>query len=168
DISLSWVHEVDDSFHARYCAYARRYRYLIHNARIRSPLLDKAATWVREPMDASAMHRAGQALVGEHDFSAFRAAGCQSRTPWRELKTLRVTRNENLVIIDVVANAFLHHMVRNIAGVLIRIGSGVESESWAAAVLESRDRTQAGANASPHGLYLMEALYPEHFGLQGL
>lgn len=168
DICLNWVRNVDSTFHARYSAYARRYRYLIHNARSRSALLDKAAAWVREPLNASSMDRAGQNLIGEHDFSAFRAAGCQSRTPWRELRALRVTRKRNLVILDVEANAFLHHMVRNIAGVLIRIGAGEAQENWAAAVLESRDRRTGGVNASPHGLYFIEALYPGHFGLQDL
>ncbi|MGL6252234.1 MAG: tRNA pseudouridine(38-40) synthase TruA, partial [Billgrantia desiderata] len=114
DVAVRWVREVPDAFHARFKALARRYRYLILNQPSR-PVLERAnVTWCRDPLDAEAMHRAAQVLVGEHDFSSFRAAGCQSKTPWRHLHFIEVHRHGPLVVIDVQGNAFLHHMVRNI------------------------------------------------------
>lgn len=168
DISLRWARPVEADFHARYSAYARRYRYLIHNARTRSATLGAASAWHRAALDDTRMHEAGQLLLGEHDFSAFRAAGCQSRTPWRDLRALRVHRTGDLIILDVEANAFLHHMVRNIAGVLMAVGSGARPVEWAGEVLESRDRREAGVNAPACGLYFMQALYPAEFGLERL
>jgi tRNA pseudouridine38-40 synthase len=168
DICLRWTRPVRADFHARFSAYARRYRYLIYNSRTRSATLGAGSCWYRHPLDAGRMHEAAQVLLGEHDFSAFRAAGCQYRTPWRELHAISVRRNRDLVILDVEGNAFLHHMVRNIAGVLMSIGRGAQTPEWAGEVLASRDRRQAGANAAAHGLYFLEALYPDSFGLQGL
>ncbi|HAS51138.1 MAG TPA: tRNA pseudouridine(38-40) synthase TruA [Gammaproteobacteria bacterium] len=165
EVSLSWAREMPDDFHARFSALTRRYRYLIINRPHRSALWCARATWHYPPLDAERMHVAGQALVGEHDFSSFRAAECQARHPVRVMRELTVRRDGDLVVLEVEANAFLHHMVRNIAGVLMAIGVGVQSADWAREVLEQRDRTQAGVTAPADGLYLLAVCYPERFGL---
>ena len=165
DLSLSWAREVPDDFHARFSALARRYRYLILNQPHRSALWRGRATWCYRPLDAERMHEAGQALVGEHDFSSFRAAECQARHPIRDIRELTVRRQGDGLVLEVEANAFLHHMVRNIAGVLMAIGAGDRPVEWAREVLERRDRTQAGVTAPAEGLYLLAVRYPERFGL---
>ncbi len=165
DLSLSWAHPAEDDFHARFSALARRYRYLIHNHPYRSALWHRRATWWRPPLDAERMHAAGQLLVGEHDFSAFRAAECQARQPIRRLLELTVRRRGDNVVLEVEANAFLHHMVRNIAGVLLAIGAGEQPVEWAREVLEGGDRTRAGVTAPAEGLYLLAVRYPDRFGL---
>ena len=165
DVNLTWATEVSDAFHARYSAVSRSYRYLILNRVQRSALFRQRAWWVYTPLDAGRMHRAAQALVGEHDFSAFRAAGCQARSAMRNIATISVSRNADWVTLEVTANAFLMHMVRNITGTLVAIGCGDESEAWAGEILESRDRTRAGVAAPPHGLTLTEVAYPEEFEL---
>jgi tRNA pseudouridine38-40 synthase len=165
DVSIAWSAPVPDGFHARYSAVARSYRYVILNRTARAALLRRRAAWVHRPLDAARMHRAAQALVGEHDFSSYRALGCQAKSPVRTLTRLAVTRSGERVMIDVTANAFLHHMVRNIAGVLIAIGEGDRPEGWARAVLERRDRTRGGVTAPAEGLYLVRVEYPENFGL---
>ncbi|MDG4554764.1 MAG: tRNA pseudouridine(38-40) synthase TruA [Candidatus Competibacter sp.] len=165
DISLSWACEVPDDFHARFSASARRYRYLIHNHPQRSALWRARAAWRYRPLDADRMHVAGQALVGEHDFNAFRAAECQARHPVREILELAVWRRGDGVLLEIEANAFLHHMVRNIVGVLLAIGAGDRPVEWAAEVLEGRDRARAGVTAPAEGLYLLAVRYPQRFGL---
>lgn len=165
DLSLSWAREVPEDFHARFSALARRYRYLIYDRPHRSALWRQRATWCYRPLDAERMHAAGQALVGEHDFSSFRAAECQARHPVREIRELTVRRRGAGVVLEVEANAFLHHMVRNIAGVLLAIGAGDRPIEWAREVLERRDRTQGGVTAPADGLYLLAVRYPEGFGL---
>lgn len=165
DVSLLWAHEVADDFHARFSALARRYRYLIYNQHCRSALWWQRATWCYQPLDAERMHAAGQWLVGEHDFSSFRAAECQARHPIRAIRELTVQRRGDGVVLEVEANAFLHHMVRNIAGVLMAIGAGDRPTEWAREVLERRDRTQGGVTAAAAGLYLVRVRYPERFGL---
>ncbi|MCP5158177.1 MAG: tRNA pseudouridine(38-40) synthase TruA [Gammaproteobacteria bacterium] len=165
DINLSWSCRTQEDFHARFSAQARCYRYLIFNRPLRSALWRKRAAWCYQPLDAERMHEAGQGLVGKHDFSSFRAAECQARHPIREIQKLNVRRQGDGVILDVKANAFLHHMVRNIAGVLIAIGAGDRPVEWAQAVLEQRDRVQAGITAPAEGLYLLAVYYPERFGL---
>jgi tRNA pseudouridine38-40 synthase len=165
DVALSWVRAVDPAFHARSSAVARGYRYVIDNRPTRSALERLRACWWREPLDAGRMNRAAQLLLGQHDFSSFRAAECQSRSPLRCVHALRVSRQESKVIIDITANAFLHHMVRNIAGTLLAIGSGERTESWLAAVLAARDRRGAGMTAPAQGLYLATVHYPPHFGI---
>ena len=165
DISILWARPVADTFHARFDALSRSYLYRILNRPVR-PALDRARVcWVRRPLAADAMHTAAQALVGEHDFSAFRAAECQSAGPVRHLLEISVARCDDLVEIAVRANAFLHHMVRNIAGTLIAVGSGDRPEQWVASVLASRDRTLAGITAPPAGLYFAGVEYPAKFGL---
>lgn len=165
DLSLRWIQPVPADFHARHSALLRRYRYVIHNHRARSALADGRAAWFPRELDAGAMHRAGQALLGELDFSAYRASECQSPTPMRNVHFLRVWRRGEFVVIDIQANAFLHHMVRNIAGVLIEIGAGRQTEKWAAELLEGRDRRRGPATAPAEGLYFVAAGYPERFAL---
>lgn len=165
DLSLSWAREVSEDFHARFSALARRYRYLILNQPHRSALWRGRATWCHRPLDAECMREAGQALVGEHDFSSFRAAECQARHPIRVIRELTVRRQGDGVVLEVEANAFLHHMVRNIAGVLMAVGVGDRPVEWPREVLERRDRTQAGVTAPAEGLYLLAVRYPDRFGL---
>jgi len=165
DISVSWVRVVDDEFHARFSAFNRRYNYFIYNHPVRPAHFYDELTWCHYPLDADAMHKAAQSLIGEHDFTSFRAVGCQSKSPFRHIDHLKVQRFSNIVMIDVKGNAFLHHMVRNIAGVLISIGAGRKPVSWCAEVLEARDRTKADVTAPPYGLFLMDVGYPQCFGL---
>ncbi|MEX0942779.1 MAG: tRNA pseudouridine(38-40) synthase TruA [Pseudomonadales bacterium] len=164
-ITVNWAGQVSPDFDARYSARARRYLYLIDNSPERSSFLVGGITHERYPLDELAMDRAGAALVGEHDFSSFRASGCQSKSPYREIHALRVYRQGSVVVIDVTANAFLHHMVRNIAGVLIKIGTGRAPVDWAGNVLAQRDRGSAWVTAAPDGLYLVDVIYPDQFRL---
>ncbi|MFE8069745.1 tRNA pseudouridine(38-40) synthase TruA [Marinobacteraceae bacterium S3BR75-40.1] len=161
DITVHWAGNAPADFHARFSATARRYRYVIFNHIVRPALYRFNVTWHHPPLDAALMHEAAQCLVGEHDFSAFRAAGCQSRSPFRYLSRIDVLREGPFVVIDVEANAFLHHMVRNIAGSLMAIGSGKEPVEWLEHALQSRDRRVAGITAPAAGLYLVDVRYPE-------
>lgn len=165
DISLRWVQAVETDFHARYRATARSYRYVMWSGRARSALLEGRVCWLIEPLDAERMHRAAQALVGEHDFSAFRDADCQSKTPVRNLHALTVRKQGDFTVLDVRGNAFLHHMVRNIAGVLMAIGQGKQPESWTREVLESRSRAKGGVTAVAGGLCFLGPEYPARFAL---
>jgi tRNA pseudouridine38-40 synthase len=165
DISLSWAAPVPRHFHARYCAEARTYRYLILNRLARGALLAGRATWIHRPLDAAAMAQAATLLLGEHDFSAFRASECQAKSPIRRMERLSVERRGEWLVIEATANAFLHHMMRNIAGLLIAIGKGDAPAAWAAEVLAGRDRTRSAATAAAAGLYLMAVRYPAAFGL---
>lgn len=168
DISLNWVHPVPASFHARFSALGRRYRYLAWNSKIRSALAGPASAWIRTELDADIMNQAAQVLVGEQDFSAFRAAQCQSRTPMRCVFSLKVWRSQNFVVMDIHANAFLHHMVRNIMGSLMEIGQGRHPVQWVAELLAARDRTQAGPTAPAGGLYFLGPEYAPRFELPPL
>jgi len=163
DISVHWAGNGVADFHARFSAIYRRYRYVILNRPVRPGILRGQVSWTFRALDADSMNRAAQVLVGEHDFSSFRAAGCQSRTPIRYLERISVTRKGEYVVLDVQANAFLHHMVRNIAGALIAVGSGSQSEGWVRDVLASKSRRLAGVTAPSDGLYLVDVGYPEHF-----
>ena len=165
DISVHWAGAVSSDFDARRTATARHYLYAIHNARVRSALMPGYLTKDHRELDAGLMHEAAQALLGENDFSSFRAANCQSTTPMRNVMAVSVERKGELVIVQIIANAFLHHMVRNIVGSLVRIGRDMESSSWISMLLERRDRTRAGMTAPAHGLYLTGVAYPESFGL---
>lgn len=168
DIAVRWAVPVNDDFHARFSATARRYRYIILNQLRRSAHLVGGVTHVDSLLDAALMHSEAQVLLGEQDFSAFRAASCQSLSPMRNIHHIHVQRHGRMVVIDIQGNAFLHHMVRNIAGVLIAVGSGQKPEGWTAEVLASRDRSQGGVTAKPHGLYLVDVNYPSQFGLPQL
>lgn len=165
DISVHWAGQGLDDFHARFSALYRRYRYVIYNHPVRPGILRGQVSWTFRPLDAERMHAAAQALVGEHDFTSFRAAGCQSRTPVRFLECISVKRQGAFVVIDVQANAFLHHMVRNIAGALMAVGSGKQPVAWVAEVLRARDRRLAGVTAPPDGLYLVDVGYPKQYGI---
>jgi tRNA pseudouridine38-40 synthase len=165
DINVGWAKHVDGEFSARFSAIARTYRYLILNRLPRSALYARRAWWVHQPLDEQSMHAAAQELVGRHDFSAFRAAGCQASTPNREITSIAVQRDGNWVSIEVTANAFLQHMVRNITGSLVAIGCGDESVDWLAEVLKSKDRKRGGIAAPPHGLTLTHVHYPAKFNL---
>jgi tRNA pseudouridine38-40 synthase len=161
DVCLSWVQPVSDEFHARFSALSRSYRYVIFNRPVRSAISVAERTWVYRPLDEQRMQVAANDLVGEHDFSSYRAVACQAKSPVRTIHRLEVVRQGEEITINVNANAFLHHMVRNIAGVLIAIGSGVQSPGWAREVLELRDRAQGGVTAPPEGLSLIKVEYPE-------
>lgn len=165
DVSVCWVAPVSDDFHARFSATSRSYRYLILNRLPRSPLHRHRAWWVYEPLDAESMHGAAQRLLGEHDFSAFRAAGCQASSAVRTISDISVRREDDWLILEVAANAFLQHMVRNIAGTLATVGLGEQPEDWVTKVLEGRDRKAGGIAAPPHGLTLTGVTYPAAFGL---
>ena len=165
DVSLTWVTPVPAHFHARYSAEARTYRYVILNRPARSALSAARAAWIHRPLDHTLMAQAAQGLVGEHDFSAFRAAECQAKSPVRRLEGLSVERRGDWLLIEATANAFLHHMVRNIAGLLIAIGRGDAPVGWAQQVLLGRDRTRSAATAPAAGLYLLAVRYPAAFAL---
>ena len=166
DIRITWVKPAVADFHARYSAIARFYRYVILNRPMKSALLRTQATWCYQPLDAGVMHRAARHLIGEHDFSSFRAQGCQSVSPNRLMYFIEVYRQEDRVIIDLCANAFLHHMVRNIAGVLIEIGYGKRDQDWTLELLHLKDRAQAAMTAPPHGLHLGGVFYPEYYRIE--
>ncbi|TMN16652.1 tRNA pseudouridine(38-40) synthase TruA [Pseudoxanthomonas sp. X-1] len=166
-ICVRWCVPVADDFHARFSARARRYRYVLLNRAVRPALGRQLLSWERLPLDAAAMHRAAQALLGENDFSAFRTVHCQARHPMRELQSIAVTRQGEQVIVEVQANAFLHHMVRNIVGSLLLVGRGEQPEGWIAELLAGRDRALAGPTAPPQGLVFVGPLYPAAWGLPG-
>ena len=165
DISVHWAGQGVGDFHARFSAVYRRYRYVVYNHPVRPGILQGQVSWIYRALDAERMHEAAQHLVGEHDFSAFRAAGCQSRSPIRFLESIRVVRRGHFVVIDVQANAFLHHMVRNIAGALMAVGKGEQPLVWIRDILGARDRRKAGVTAPPDGLYLVDVGYPAEFGI---
>lgn len=167
DIALLWAIPVPADFHARYSAVARSYRYVILNRVTRSALARLRACLVHRGLDVPAMHAAAQFLIGEHDFTSFRSAECQSRTPVRRVESVKVLRDGEFVIIDVTANAFLHHMVRNFAGALLTVGLGEATPDWIPELLALRDRTRAGVTAPPQGLYLRAVTYPASLGLPG-
>lgn len=162
DISVHWAGQVPSEFDARRSATARHYMYLVHNTRVRSALMHGYLTREHRDLDAAAMHEAAQFLLGEQDFSSFRAANCQSVSPMRNVMSVSVRRQGDLVVIDVIANAFLHHMVRNMVGVLLDIGAGIKPTSWAGELLAARDRTRGGVTAPPNGLFLVDVHYPGH------
>ena len=164
-VSVTWCRPVADDFSARFSAVARRYRYRILNRRVRPALARQWLSWHWRPLDAAAMHRAAQALLGEHDFGAFRSAECEAHHGRRELQHIEVRREGDLVVVDVQANAFLHHMVRNIVGSLLEVGAGAQDEAWIAGLLAGRDRRLAGPTAPADGLVFVGPLYPAAHGL---
>jgi tRNA pseudouridine38-40 synthase len=152
-------------FHARFSATARQYRYLLYNHPVRSPLLDGRAGWAFRHLDESAMAAGAAHLVGTHDFSAFRAIECQAKSPVRSMSRLTVERHGDMIVFDLAANAFLHHMVRNIVGSLVYVGQGRQSPEWMAELLLSRQRSLAAPTFMPDGLYLARVDYDEKWGL---
>ena len=164
-MSVLWCVPTDSDFHARFSARARRYRYTILNRSVRPALERGTLAWERRPLDAAAMHQAAQALVGEHDFSAFRTVHCQAPHARRHLQRIEVSRDGDRVVVEVQANAFLHHMVRNIVGSLLCVGRGDAAGGWIQVLLDGRDRTVAGPTAPPGGLVFLGPLYPPECGL---
>ena len=165
DVAVLWARCADGSFHARFSALRRRYRYVIVNRSTRPVLLAGKATWEYRPLDARLMRLGARCLVGEHDFSSFRATGCRARHPVRRMHRIEVARDGERIVIDVHANAFLQHMVRNIAGTLLEVGAGERDPDWIASVLTARDRRAAGVTAAPDGLYLVGVDYPGTAGI---
>ena len=164
-VCVRWCVPVADDFHARFSARARRYRYRLLNRQVRPALYRQTLSWERRPLDAGAMHRAAQALLGENDFSSFRSVQCQALHARRELQAISVARHGEVVEVQVQANAFLHHMVRNIVGSLLEVGAGARPEAWIGQVLAGRDRTLAGPTAPPQGLVFLHPLYPPEWNL---
>lgn len=165
DVSLLWARQVEEGFHARFSALSRTYEYVILNRPSRSGLFNSHVSWECRPLDAGLMSEAAKYLVGKHDFTSYRAQGCQSKTPVRQVHSLSVERKGQFVVIRICANAFLYHMVRNISGVLMAVGMGKEEPVWANEVLQARDRSLAGVTAPPFGLYLSAIEYPQEFEL---
>jgi tRNA pseudouridine38-40 synthase len=164
-VCVRWCVPVDPGFHARFSARSRRYSYRIVNRPVRPALQRQYLSWERRPLDADAMHRAAQALVGEHDFSAFRTVHCQAAHARRELQEITVRRDADIVEVQVQANAFLHHMVRNIVGSLLMVGRGEQGEAWIGELLAGRDRTLAGPTAPSAGLVFLGPRYPAEWRL---
>ncbi|KAA9132069.1 tRNA pseudouridine(38-40) synthase TruA [Marinihelvus fidelis] len=164
-VCVLWAQPVPEEFHARFTALGRRYCYRLLNRWVRPAVDAGLVSWERQHLDADAMNEAAQALVGEHDFSAFRSAGCRANHPVRTIREISVRREGEHVDIEVAANAFLYHMVRNIAGTLLPVGRGERPVDWVAEVLHGKDRTRAGVTAMPDGLYFMSVRYPAEFGL---
>lgn len=164
-VRVRWARYVSEDFHARFSAMARRYVYVIDNNRIRSAMTGKHLTAEERPLDIVRMREAAKYLTGEHDFSSYRTVRCQAKSPVKTVHHLTVEQRGHFISIDIKASAFLHHMVRNIAGVLMAVGMGNAEPIWAKEVLEARDRTVGGVTALPHGLYLVEVDYPAEFEL---
>lgn len=165
DISIHWVRQVSDDFSARFSAISRSYRYILYNRKVRSAVFQHNVSWSFELLDADGMNTAAQSLIGEHDFSAFRSSQCQAKHAIREMQAVTVKREGDYVILDIKANAFLHHMVRNIMGTLMVIGRGEQPVEWMQQVLQGQDRKKAGITAPAAGLYLINVEYPAEYGL---
>ncbi|NNC99627.1 MAG: tRNA pseudouridine(38-40) synthase TruA [Gammaproteobacteria bacterium] len=165
DVRLRWVQEVSEEFHARFAALSRSYRFIIYNHPLKSALYHRLSTHEARPLNPLSMAAAGAELLGEHDFSSFRAAGCQAHTALRNIQNFKLSNSGPWIWFDITANAFLQHMVRNIAGALIEIGCAKREPQWMQQVLKARDRTVSGITASPNGLYLVGVEYPAEFAL---
>ncbi len=164
-IAVLWAHAVPEEFHARFSAQARSYRYLLINRPVRSAVLYGKVGWFHAPLDVERMREAAQYLLGEHDFSAFRAAECQAKSPIKNLAQLDITRQGDRIIFDLTAGAFLHHMVRNIVGCLVYVGKGKHPPQWVQQVLQGRERSLAAPTFAPDGLYLRRITYDAKWGL---
>ena len=161
DVNFKWVKLVSDDFHARFSAFARSYKYKIHQNPVRSSLKADYYLWEPRPLNVDNMKAASALLLGEHDFSCFRGSLCQSKSPIKTIEYIEIKSFENELIIKIKANAFLHHMVRNIVGTLLKIGRGEKNVEWMSSVLASKDRKIAGPTAEPQGLYFIQAFYEE-------
>ncbi|MEP6656481.1 MAG: tRNA pseudouridine(38-40) synthase TruA [Betaproteobacteria bacterium] len=164
-MAVLWARAVPDDFHARFAATARHYTYWLLNRPVRPALLDGRLGWYHRPLDVEAMAMAARELLGTHDFSAFRAAQCQARTPVKTLHRIDILREGELIRFDFSADAFLHHMIRNIVGSLVHVGAGKAPPQWLGGVLLGRDRTRAAATFAPDGLYFTGVDYPATFDL---
>jgi len=165
DISVYWSKQVDAGFSARFSANMRSYRYVIQQRAARPALYSHRVTWVYDALNTRAMSEAAQALVGENDFSSFRSSACQSEHAMRFIRSIEVSAESSFVYIDIQANAFLHHMVRNIVGSLLKVGTGERQVGWMAELLALKDRTRAGPTAPAQGLYLVAVQYPPEYDL---
>ena len=165
DVNVTWVEFVDDDFHARFSAIKRSYRYLILNRLSRSSIHQHRMWWHYPPLDIERMQAAADQLVGQHDFSAFRASECQAKSPIKTLDKISISQQQDCIAIDVEALSFLHHMVRNLVGVMTAIGDGSKPVEWAGEVLRSTDRSQGGITAPAEGLYLVDVRYPEQYSI---
>lgn len=165
-VSVKWSREVPDDFHARFSAFSRTYRYILLNTPSKPAILFNGIShYPGKKLDEKLMHEAGQYLLGENDFTSFRSSECQSNTPFRNVHELKVNRMGDYVIIEITANAFLHHMVRNIVGSLLQVGYGKQKPIWIQELLNAKDRTLAAENAQPNGLYLVGVGYDEKYNL---
>ncbi|MDX1392730.1 MAG: tRNA pseudouridine(38-40) synthase TruA [Rheinheimera sp.] len=162
-IAVRWAAEVDDDFHARFSATARRYRYIIYNHKYRPAILRSGLSHYHQPLDIARMQQAATFLLGEQDFSSFRAVQCQSHSPFRNVHHLHIERRGDYIVLDIKANAFLHHMVRNITGSLLEVGMQNKPAEWIAELLAAKNRNLAAATAKPGGLYLVDVDYPAHY-----
>jgi tRNA pseudouridine38-40 synthase len=165
DVSVLWAKQMDDDFDARFSATTRKYQYVILNRMSRPGVQTGKVTWIYESLNVEKMQEAANYLIGEHDFTSYRALACQATSPVRTVKQINLSRNNELIVMTIEANAFLHHMVRNIVGVLLTIGYGKEKPSWAKYVLDACDRTVGGVTAPPQGLYLVSVEYPERYDI---
>ena len=164
-VAVLWSREVPDDFHARFSARSRTYCYRLLNRAVRPALQARSAGWFHQPLDVENMRAAAALLVGEHDFSAFRSSQCQARTPVRTIHSFEVSRRDDMVNFVVRANAFLHHMVRNLVGTLVYVGKGKHPPGWVRELLDSRDRAQAAPTFGPEGLYLERIEYEAKWSL---
>lgn len=164
-VAIRWAQEVSPFFHSRFSAQHRTYRYIIYNAVTHSALLKHFVTWDRRQLDTHAMYQASQVLIGQHDFSAFRASQCQAKNAVRNIHYITLSRQDDFIVLEIQATAFLYHMVRNIVGVLTAIGAGDQPVSWAQEVLDGKNRQAAGVTASPDGLYLVDVCYEKAHNL---
>lgn len=165
DVAINWGKPVSDDFHARFSAQQRRYRYLLLNRLSRSAIQHQRMWWFYRPLDIDKMQQAANLLLGQHDFSALRARECQAKSPVKTLDAIYISRQDDCIAVDVVARSFLHHMVRNIMGVLTAVGEGKQPVSWVSDVLASKNRDNAGVTAPPQGLYLTDVRYPAEYSL---
>lgn len=164
-VAVQWALPVSDDFHARFSAVSRTYVYIVRQARVRSPLVHARVGWVFRPLTLEPMQQAAARLIGEHDFSAFRSSQCQAASPVRTLHSLEIVRRGDCFMFVFKANAFLHHMVRNLMGVLLYVGQGRQEAVWVDDLLRQRDRKLSAPTFSPSGLYLAGVAYPDEFGL---
>lgn len=165
DISVNWVQLVSDDFHARFSAEQRQYRYLLLNRLSRSAIQHQRMWWFYKSLDIDKMQQAADLLLGQHDFSALRARECQAKSPIKTLDAIHISRRDDCIAVDVIARSFLHHMVRNIMGVLTAVGEGKQPVDWVSEVLASKNRDKAGVTAPPQGLYLTDVRYPAEYSL---
>jgi tRNA pseudouridine38-40 synthase len=161
DVNFKWVKKVDDNFHARFDAYSRKYHYKIYNSPTRSAIKSAHFLWEPIKLDITAMKKSTKYLIGKHDFSAFRSSKCQAKSPIKTIKFININQNDNEILLEIEADAFLHHMVRNIVGTLIKIGKKEKDPKWIKQVLDSKQRKLAGVTAKPQGLYFVKSSYKE-------
>jgi tRNA pseudouridine38-40 synthase len=164
-IAVQWATPVPEDFHARYSAVSRGYRYVLYNHAVRPALLAGLVGWFHLPLDAGKMRRAAHCLLGEHDFSSFRSSDCQATSPVRKIEEVRISSSGPYLLLDFRANAFLHHMVRNLVGCLVYVGKGEHSPQWLADLIAARDRTQGAPTFAADGLYLSQVRYDTRWGL---